>query len=575
MKKNEVIEYIKKSFDLKSQGFYKPAIEMLYKALVIEPDNIEILAQLAQLYKLLENFKRANYYIEKVLEIDENHVESLSLSTEIYLLQNELNRAKELSEKTYKLAPTDENLAKIINILNRLNDIDSIKTIGLSKKSFNDKVLYELALAYYDKDFKKALGLLEKAYSQNKKDGKIRFLLARAYYENQNYEKAEEIFKNLSKESSNAQALNYIGLIQLHKQNFENAIANFTKAQKFDEKNAEYPYNLASAYFLNGWLDEAIKYFNIAICHDPKNINYHYSLAYTYYQKNLYDKALKELAFIKKSEPGHELSIILNSMILAKKGDLLTAKNQLENITKNKESDDFAYYALSQVYKELSMFEQAQKAINQAIELNPKSLNYLSESLEIKFKQKKYGEALSLANDILNISKNYLPAHIFTANIYLEQKDFESLYDKAQEIIELDSNSPEGYYYNAVSLFEQGDKTFAIESLKKAISLDLNNALLYAKMSEFYQETGDFKTAFDWAKEAGEIDDRNYQYKWLCAKIASVLKKNDEATKYYSQSYRLCASDKELCEDYAKYLKSIGKNKQAEKILKHKEMASV
>ena len=55
MNNNEVIEYITKSFDLKRQGYYKPAIEMLYKALNIENNNVEILSQLAELYYLLSN----------------------------------------------------------------------------------------------------------------------------------------------------------------------------------------------------------------------------------------------------------------------------------------------------------------------------------------------------------------------------------------------------------------------------------------------------------------------------------------------------------------------------------------
>ena len=46
----ETLEYIKKAFDLKSQKCYKQAIEMLYKALEQESDNIEILLQLGELY---------------------------------------------------------------------------------------------------------------------------------------------------------------------------------------------------------------------------------------------------------------------------------------------------------------------------------------------------------------------------------------------------------------------------------------------------------------------------------------------------------------------------------------------
>lgn len=569
MSKMEILDYIKKSFELKNQGYYKPAIEMLYKALTIDCDNVEILAQLAHLYKLLNNFQRAIYYIEKVLDIDNKHLDCMFLLEEIYLIQDNLQLAKSISEKIYEIQPTCQNFATRVNILNKLNDFSAVKEIENSISKPCDNVLYEIACAYYSNyEIKKALELLESGYKLNGKNEKIMLLLAKIHYDNKDFEKSKKIFTDLAELNPTAEVLNYLGLFELDKNNFTKAIDYFSKAQKLDEKNPEYLYNLASAYFLNGWFDEALKYFNQAICLEPDNINYHYSLAYLYYQKKLYDKSLFELDFIKTIEQHHELSNILNAMIIGKKGDLLAAKNQLEKIIKYSEKDDFAYFALSEIYKELSQTDLAKDAIKQAIELNPTSLGYLSNLTEIEFEQKNYDEALKLAEKILEINENYIYGHIALAKINFEIKDFDGVFEAAQNIIELDSNCPEGYYYNALSLFEQGDKDFAVESLKKSISLDLNNSLLYIKMSEFYQELGDFKMAYEWAKEASEMDERNYKNKWLCAKLASALRNQDEAVKYYSQSYRLGSFDKDLSQDYANYLKSIGKEKQAEKLLK-------
>ena len=69
MADNDVLEYVKQSFDLKAKGFYKQAIEMLYKALEIENDNNELLFQLGELYFLLNNYPRAVQYIEKIFKL--------------------------------------------------------------------------------------------------------------------------------------------------------------------------------------------------------------------------------------------------------------------------------------------------------------------------------------------------------------------------------------------------------------------------------------------------------------------------------------------------------------------------
>lgn len=569
MSNTEIVDYIKKSFELKNQGFYKPAIEMLYKALSIDGENLEILVQLAHLYKLLDNFQRSIYYIEKVLDINPNHLDCLYLLEEIHLQQSDLTAARDISEKIYTIQPTPENLAKRINILNKLHDFDAVLEIEKNIANINDEGLYEIACAYNDNyDRENALKLLEKAYAKNNKNSKIMLMLGKIYYESKEFEKSQKIFTDLEKTSPTSEVYNYLGLFKLNENRYNQAIDYFSKAQESDSLNAEYAYNLGSAYFLNGWLDEALKCFNQAICLDENNINYHFSLAYLYYQKQMYDKAQTELKFIYKLEQHHELANVLRAMITAKNGDLLGAKAELEKIIRFNEADDFAYSALSKVYKELAQPDLAKHSIEKAIEINPNSLNYLSELAELESEQKNYEAAQKIIDKMIEINEKYVQAYILRARINFQQKDFDELYEAAQNIIELDSNCAEGYYYNALALFEQSDKDFALESLKKSISLDLNNAALYVQMSEFYQDLGDLQNAYAWAKEASEIDGRNYKYKWLCAKIAAALHKTDEAKKHYSQSYRIAAFDKDLCKDYADFLISVGENKKAEKLLK-------
>lgn len=95
----ETLEYIKQAFNLKSQKCYKQAIEMLYKALEKENDNIEILFQLGELYFLLKNFPRAIHYLEKVLQKDENHIEALKIMQKIYVFADEKEQAYKSAKK--------------------------------------------------------------------------------------------------------------------------------------------------------------------------------------------------------------------------------------------------------------------------------------------------------------------------------------------------------------------------------------------------------------------------------------------------------------------------------------------
>lgn len=566
MANNEIIEYIKNSFDLKSQGFYKQAIEMLYKALTIEPDNIEILAQLAQLHFLLEDNDRAKYYIDKVLEKNPNHEEMLILLADIYLNEDNLEKAEEVSQRIYEINNSDENLARKLKILNKLKNYDAILDERIEDGT--SEVLFEVAKAYsYSGNDKKALKYLERANSLDSENEDIMNFLARLYYEHKEIDKAEILFNRLAKTKPSAQVMDYLGQLSLDERKYSLAAEFFSKANSLDTKNPKYAYNLASAYFMNGWVEEASVYFHKAICLDPMNIEYHYSAAYMYYQCNNFTKAKNELNTILEMEPKHKQATVLKAMIEAKQGNSLVAKNELKSVIEKDDTDDFAYYALAIVYKDLLLKDEAKEYLRNAIKLKPDSLTYLSELLDLETESKDFDEALKTAHRLIEINDRYVPSFVSMAEIYDEQKNYERLYAVAQDIIDLDENCPKGYYYNAIALFAQGDRTFAIESLKKAITLDLNNAVLYIKMSEFCQYEGDIENAYMWAVEAADIDERNYKYRWLCANLADLLHKVEDASRYFSQAYRLCSTDEALNKDYAKHLSSIGREEQAKRIL--------
>src|SRR5574344_507659 len=564
---DNALEYIKNSFELKNQGYYKPAIEMLYKALAIENDNVEILAQLAQLYYLLENRQRALHYIGKVLDINKNHLDCLELMEKIYIDEDKTKEAEAVAEKIYSISKTDKNLAEEIFLLSKIKDFDKIDKIENEISNPSDVVLYELGAAnLLNENQDKAFLLFTKGYEANKSNDKILYNLGKIYFERKDFDNTKKIFKELSKINPTGDVYNYLGLLKLENGQYQQAANLFQKATELDENNADALFNLGSAYFLQGWLKEAQEIFIRAIAKKPNEESFHFSLAYLYFQKQDFKKSIFEINQIKKINDKNAQAQVLQAMIRAKNGDLIEAKEDLEKLIKAYPLDDFAFSALSKVFTELKMYNEAEQMAEHALILNGNSLTYFSELIDIEIKLKNYDNAKEYIEKLIRKNKNFVYAYIASAKINYILKDYNNLYENAQKIIDLDENSPEGYYYNSISLFEQGDTNFAIESLKKAISIDVNNAILYSKMSEFYQDLGDLENAYLWAKEASEIDEKSYKFKRLCAKIAVALKKDDDAVRFYSLAFRLGNFDEDLVLDYSRYLNSVGKTKQAKNI---------
>lgn len=521
MENTQSLQYIKQAFELKEQKYYKPAIEMLYKALEIENDNIEILFQIGELYFLINNYTRALQYLEKVQSINSLHLDSLKLIRTIKERQGDLNAVLEISEKLFENNKNSDHLKYLIKILVKLKlfcEIDKYK----DSEFFNQDVKIECANAfYYNGETDKAKELLSQC---DKEDERILLLEGKIKFDEKNLEEANEIFSKIGKNSQNPEVLNFLGLFDLENMNFIEAVKNFSKAANLDSSNSKYFYNLANAYFYNGWIEEAQKAYSKALYLNPDNIDYRYSLAYLYFDKKDYSKAKKEVDAILDIDPNYSQARVLKALLLSVKNDLLGAQKILEENIQNGFSDDFTKISLSTIYRELNIFEKAKTLINEVIENNPEDLNCLSDLVEIYIKEKNYDKALEIVGKILELNPNYILGDILGAKTAFIKGDFETAKQYAQEAISLDINCSEGYYYLALVREKLDDLEEAVECMKRAILYDLNNPKYYATMSDFYKSKQDYKTALEYISEAEKLDNSN-EYKFMYSELVKLNRK--------------------------------------------------
>lgn len=516
MQDNEVINYIKRAFELKSQECYKQAIEMLYKALETENDNAEIMYQIAELYFLLHNYDRAEQYLGKVLAADSEHIRSLKLLSTIYLHRNELEEALNPAKKVYESDPKSENLKELIKILGKMARLDDIEKY---REKMDEACLYEYALSCYKcGNADKAREIIASVKSEND-DCKI--LLGKIYFDKNEFDKSREIFNSFPKSCKNADVLNYLGLFAIEDMKFIDAIKYFSQASNINKNNPVYFYNLANAYFFNGWQDEAVNSYLKAIVLSPENLDYRYSLAYLYYEMKNYDKAEKEIDFILSHNAVHYQARVIQSLLKLHNKDYLGAEKILEDNIKAGCDDAFTLISLGKIYSELDNFEKAEKVIRKVIEKEPENLNYISDLADVYIKEKKYNEAIALAQNVIEKNDRYIYGYILGAESAYLKGDFEKTKAFAQNAISLDINCADGYYYLALVRKEEKDYDEAVECMKRAIMHDLTNAKYYAEMSNIYKLNNDLKTALEYIKEAESIDS-SIEYKIMYKELAAL-----------------------------------------------------
>ena len=510
------------AFELKEKGYYKQAIEIYYKLLSTEGNNVEILAELADLYFELGNCERAIHYVNKALELEKNHIKSLNILQKIYVSNNDFDKAEDISRLIYEKTGSQDDLAELLKILYTQKKYKDI--LDLTEQTQNIACLLKRANTFYElKNNDEVINLYQNLnnvsdlYSDDYK--KILELTGKVFLEQNRLEEAKEVFKKLEENNiETADSLNYIGLNKLDDLKLDEAIEYFSRAINKEEKNSQYHYNLGQAYFLKGWFDEAQRCFNTAICLEPTNEQYHYSLAYLLYKSGNYAGAEAHL------NPENFDSKVLLQVIKSEKGDLASPKVELEKLLNDNPDNETILYSLSKIYYNLDMFKQAKTITGKVVELNPKNFDYQMFDTRLMIKLGMLEDAENKINELLEKYPNYYYAKVLKAELTLEKKDYDELFETAQELIETDYNHYEGYYYNALALFEKEDVNFAIESLKKAISLDVNNADLYVKMSEFYQAIGRYEDAFAYIKEASDID-KSTKNRELYMQLANILRR--------------------------------------------------
>ena len=520
----ETLEYIKQAFELKNQQCYKQAIEMLYKALEIETDNLEVLFQLGELYFLLNNYPRAQHYLEKVLSKNDKHVESLELLIKIYEFLHEAEKAFTCAEKLLELQNNSKHIIKLIEIASKKGNI---KRIEEYENSDDSNILYAVAKAFYDnKLIDKSEEKLNKAIDIESNNENALVLIGKIYFDKNEFEKAKEIFSKFPKTTDNPEILNYQGLFALESLDFTQAIKCFSKASNIDKQNSKYFYNLGNAYFYNGWIKEALTAYLQAIRLEPENNGFRYSIAYLYFEQKQFEKAQSEIDYILKEDANYAPAHVLNALLKFENKDYLNAKIELETNIKNGYNDNFTLVSLVKVYSELGILDKAEEIIQKVIERNPKSLNYKCNYAQILCRVKKYNEALKIVDEIIQENENYIMAYIVGAQASFENKDFEKAKYYAQNAISLDINFAGGYYYLALVRFEEKDYDEAIECMKRAIYYDVDNAEYYAEMSGIYEAKGDIKTALEYVKEAENISGST-EYKMIYQRLASQNRKNN------------------------------------------------
>lgn len=569
-------KFLKQAFQFQEEKHYKQAIEALYKALCIESDNIEILSQISQLYFLMNNFERALEYAEKILDINPEHIDTLKIVVNINKINKKYAKALNYAQILYRLSPDIDNFVTYLEMLTECNQHNTIiEEIEASKFNYEERKNEKLLLIEGYSRLKlnqifKAIGIFQEIIKLYPQNTDARFYLGVIYYKKHQDADAEKLFNSVLDEIQCDRTYNYLGLLKLDQQKIGDAINYFQFAIKIEQNNAFYHYNLGTAYSLNGWLLEAEQSFKKAVSLEPDNLIYNYSLAYLYNERHDYKKALESIEHILELDANYTDAIILKAMIEAQNGNIITAKNTLQKLSETVKNNDFLYYAMAKIYKEFPLYNEAIECLQNALNIKPQSLEYLSELADCYCETGQFQTAQDIATKVLYLNKHFIYAHLLQAKINIKQKRYNEALKIINNAIKLDNSCAEAYKYQAEVFAAQGLKNRSIESAKIAVSLQPASHEYYAFLAKLLFDAQEYEDAFLYYKEASMLDELNVDYLYNAALAADKADDYFNAANYYSYALRQDPFNNLIIYEYVDFLKRNNRMKQALSLLKNK-----
>jgi tetratricopeptide (TPR) repeat protein len=287
-------------------------VARLSEAIEKDPKNVALISQRSKLYLEIKQFEKALADAEKAISLDNSNGEFYFLKAKaqrgLNRLEAALNSAKTAETKNFASPELFILEGEIFLIIKQYQKAIDYLNQALKLSSFNEYAYFYKGLVYAESgDTARAISNLQTAVEQNPEfvdsynelakihTAKKQFKEAHQYLESgirfepgnsflhynegvnlvaQHYpDSAVTSFKlALSTDSAMYMARYNLGVIAYNKNQFADAVSNFEKVLKFENKLPQLNLLLADSYEKAGRKEDAIKYYNEVLQKTPDNV---------------------------------------------------------------------------------------------------------------------------------------------------------------------------------------------------------------------------------------------------------------------------------------------------------------
>ncbi|MEJ2140959.1 MAG: tetratricopeptide repeat protein [Gammaproteobacteria bacterium] len=449
-----------------------------------QPDNLEAHQVMAALLVRTGQAEQAQQHLEKLVESHRNGQSGFMLISSLLSKekdkQSALNAMKQLVSKYKNDAEALYALSHLAYLVRNYEEAEKniLKVVQLKPDWTEANILYANILTRLEKH-EQVVTHLESVLEENSNNIALRLYLARKYIDLKRYAKAQANFKIiLESKPDHADSLYALGLLGMQLQKMDDAESYFLRLLEIKQHENEARYYLGQIAESHDNTTEAIRWYNLV------------------------------------EEGNHYLEAHVRiAKIIAKQGDVLGAREHLQNIAPdNTEMELRIYLAEGEILREAKLYDEAIQLYSDALEQLPDNIDLL------------YARGLT-AEKLDNVHQTILD---LTRIVEIDPYNIQALNALGYTLIDRTERLQEGFDY-----------------VRRAYERNPNDAAIMDSMGWAYYRLGNHKEALKYLSEAFEkLKDAE-----IAAHLGEVLwvtGKHDAAQKIWQDALRQTPEHKTL-----------------------------
>jgi len=531
-------------------------------ALKLQPGNEKALMALCDSIRDLSEAEQTRHYIEALQKQDQDRGSYHlafgmidALETNMTAAETELNRAKALDSKSSLVYVA---LAKLSAFHKNLKGAEeSYKTaVELSPLRSPTRILYAGFQAETGATNQARDSMLELNRQAPDYLPPLIFLMKLSFGEGKYDQCNTDISHVLAHEPNNYEALVLKGEVSLAKKDAKQAVQDFERLTALykNETRPQIPYQLATAYLLNGNQTKAISSLTRCLELDTNFIPAKITLSQLNLRQGNPASAIFMLTPLLKRTNLPPAVLIPASLILAQSYLIQNSPDQAIGIYRGMEAsypkEAQLYFWEGQAWLAANKLAEARAAFDKSFALNPDYLSALEELVNLDLFESRVPAALARVKAQLDKDPKAPVPWLLQAQIHIKQKENAQAQADLEKVIELDPKLPLPYlllarlYVDEKQQKQALDKLNALVSLTNDVSALMQIGMIHQVMKEYDPARQSYERILDVGSGVGsDVDWRNHALNNLAYLYSENFNDLDKAYQFAQKARDLAPYD--------------------------------